>query len=110
MNYPRLAKDPTLVAKAATRMGHPLNVTVRKKLPQVSQLRANLGHPLHQAQGFSAAAFLPQALPLTTQSAVPLPPRRLVPWTPPVTSPAAYSLGMILLCRSIRSEERRVGQ
>ena len=41
------------------------------------------------AQDFSAAAFLPEARPLMMQAAVALPPRRLVPCTPPVTSPAA---------------------
>ncbi len=44
---------------------------------------------LYRRQGFSAAAFLPTALPKTTQSVVPFPPSLFVPCTPPVTSPAA---------------------
>ena len=37
----------------------------------------------------SFAALMPASRPNTMQSAVALPPRRFVPWTPPVTSPAA---------------------
>jgi len=37
------------------------------------------------------AACLPATRPNTTQSSKELPPRRLFPWTPPATSPAAYN-------------------
>ena len=37
-----------------------------------------------------SAALCPEILPNTTKSATALPPKRLAPCTPPVTSPAAY--------------------
>src|SRR5699024_10650988 len=56
---------------------------------QVQQPAAGpgLGGPGHAAE---AAACSPAMRPNTTKSATALPPRRLPPWTPPVTSPAAY--------------------
>merc|ERR1711966_583814 len=40
------------------------------------------------------AAALPATRPKTTQSKSELPPRRLLPWTPPAISPAAYNPGI----------------
>jgi hypothetical protein len=40
------------------------------------------------------AALAPATRPNTTQSSSELPPRRLRPWMPPATSPAAKSPGM----------------
>merc|ERR1712203_908978 len=41
-------------------------------------------------------AALPATRPTTTQSNKELPPRRLLPWTPPAISPAAYRPGIAL--------------
>merc|ERR1719375_2656102 len=48
-------------------------------------------------------ALRPETRPKTTQSRRELPPRRLVPWTPPIASPATNRPGMTLLFLSTHS-------
>merc|ERR1712226_1309746 len=50
------------------------------------------------------AQCLPATRPNTTQSNKELPPKRLLPCTPPATSPAAYKPGMALPSSPITAE------
>ncbi len=57
-------------------------------------MRKDRKDDLVRQRPYSAAALVPAIRPKVRQSATALPPRRLPPWMPPVTSPAAYRPGM----------------
>eukprot|EP00438_Fugacium_kawagutii_P006679 Skav219091 [mRNA] locus=scaffold1574:117257:118510:- [translate_table: standard] len=56
------------------------------------------------------AAALPATRPKTTQSNRELPPKRLLPWTPPATSPAAYKPGIGKLLAPMQAESSSISK